>query len=393
MPAYATGKTIYAFQGDSDAAYPAYGGLISDDAGNAYGTTAGGGGNACSYGGCGTVFKLTKDRKESVLYAFKGGSDGESPQAGLTLDASGNLYGTTAFGGAVCSSCGTVFRIASDGTHTVLYSFQDGTDGYYPVSNIVIDQSGNLFGTTTSGGGTQECGQGCGIVFEVQPNGTEIVLYRFQGGKYGAFPSGTLVADSAGNLYGTTGGGGQCFGQSGCGTVFKVTPSGQESILYDFQGGTDGIGPEGGVIIDNTGNLYGTTAWSGTVNNTCCGVVFEVSTGSGAESVLYNFRGGTDGANPMAGVVRDSKGRLFGTTEVGGEGGGGDGCKKVIAGDGCGTVFKLEPGGKETVLFAFHGRYGKRPLAPVLLGKNGAIYGVTSEGGPDKQGVVFEVTQ
>jgi hypothetical protein len=95
----------------------------------------------------------------------------------------------------------------------------------------------------------------------------------------------------------------------------------------------------------------------------------------------------------MAGVVRDSKGRLFGTTEVGGEGGGGDGCKKVIAGDGCGTVFKLEPGGKETVLFAFHGRYGKRPLAPVLLGKNGAIYGVTSEGGPDKQGVVFEVTQ
>jgi uncharacterized repeat protein (TIGR03803 family) len=202
----------------------------------------------------------------------------------------------------------------------------------------------------------------------------------------GQGPSGSLIVDSAGNLYGTTNGGGGC-AQGGCGTVFELTPGGQESILYAFQGGADGFGPQGGVIMDTAGNLYGTTFAGGAAS--CCGVVFEVPAGGGSESVLYSFRGGSDGANPFAGVVRDKKGNLYGTTEAGG--GSGEGCKKELFGTGCGTVFKLTPAGKETVLDYFKGKRGELPVAPLLLGKNGALYGTTLEGGTDEYGVVFEL--
>ena len=382
-------KVIHAFQGGSDGATPYFGGLIADAAGNAYGTTAGGG-DGCSDGGCGTVFKLTKGRKEGVLYAFKGGSDGAAPYGALMLDASGNLYGTTVSGGgctALRYGCGTVFKLAPDGTETVLYAFQGGGDGYFPEGNVVMDQSGNLYGTT-GGGGTYNavCTGGCGIIFEVQPNRTEITLYQFQGGSDGAGPNGALIADSTGNLFGTTGAGGGCsVSQYGCGTVFEVTPGGQESILYAFQGGTDGYEPYAGVVTDGAGNLYGTTLAGGAG---CCGTVFEVPAGGGSESVLYSFRGGSDGALPI-GVVRDTKGDLYGSTETGG--GGGKGCKKELFGTGCGTVFKLTPAGKETVLDYFKGKRGELPVAPLLLGKNGALYGTTLEGGTDEDGVVFEL--
>jgi uncharacterized repeat protein (TIGR03803 family) len=394
LPAAAAEKTIHVFRGGNDGAGPWQGGLISDNAGNAYGTTDGGGGAGCN-GGCGTVFKLTKDRKESVLYAFKGGSDGAGPDGALMVDASGNLYGTTIFGGggAGCNNgsngCGTVFRLTPDGTEKVLYAFQGGGDGFDPVSNIVTDQSGNLYGTTAAGGTfNSDCASfGCGTIFEVQPNGTKITLYQFQGGTDGADPNGPLIADAAGNLYGTTYGGGGCTFDGGCGTVFELTSSGHESILYAFQGGTDGKGPLSGVIIDGAGNLYGTTFNGGSADSQ--GVVFEIPTGGGSERVLYSFRGGSDGANPMAGVVRDAKGNLYGTTEVGG--GNGKGCKKIQFGIGCGTVFKLTPGGKETVLFAFSRKSGKLPEAPLLFGKNGDLYGTTTEGGKNNNGVVFEL--
>jgi uncharacterized repeat protein (TIGR03803 family) len=378
-------KVIHAFKGGNDGENP-YSGLISDGVGNAYGTTDGGG----SGGGVGTVFKLTKDRKESALYAFKGGSDGAGPDGALMLDGSGDLYGTTVAGGGTgCDGygCGTVFKLAPDGKETVLYAFQGGSDGFQPVSNIVMDQSGNLYGTTAAGGAyNSDCSsEGCGTAFELQPNGTKITLYQFQGGTDGEGPTGPLIADSAGNLYGTTEGGDGC-ALGGCGIVFELTPGGQESILYAFQGGADGLGPFGGVVMDGAGNLYGTTGFGGA--NTS-GVVFEVPAGGGSENVLYSFRGGSDGALPVAGVVRDSNGNLYGTTEIGG--GSGKGCKHVQFGAGCGTVFELTPAGKETILYHFYGRRGQLPKAPLLLGKNGALYGTTTEGGAHKDGVVFEV--
>ena len=391
LAATAAEKTIHVFAGGNDGENP-YAGLISDSAGNAYGTTAVGGGG-CSDGGCGTVFKLTKDRKESVLYAFKGGSDGDGPLGALMLGAAGNFYGTTVSGGGTgCGGygCGTVFELAPDGTETVLYAFQGGNDGFQPGSNIVMDGSGNLFGTTV-GGGTynSDCAEGCGTVFEVQPDGTKNTFYMFQGGTDGQGPDGSLITDTAGNLYGTTGAGGGCslYPSGGCGTVFELTPSGQETILYAFQGGTDGLGPVGGVIMDNAGNLYGATEFGG--NSDCCGVVFAIPAGGGSESVLYSFRGGSDGANPLAGVVMDAHGNLYGTTEVGG--GTGKGCKKVLFGNGCGTVFKLTPGGQETVLYSFEKKSGQLPEAPVMLGKNGTLFGTTTVGGAHNDGVVFEV--
>jgi uncharacterized repeat protein (TIGR03803 family) len=333
---------------------------------------------------CGTIFKLTKDRKESVLYAFKGGSDGSGPFGTLMMDSAGNIYGTTLDGGsgAGCDNgsngCGTVFKLAPDGTETALYAFQGGADGYFPESNVVMDSNGNLFGSTGGGGiFNANCGDGCGTIFEVQANGTKTALYQFQGGSDGAGPFGPLIADSAGNLYGTTGGGGGC----DCGTVFEITPSGHETILYVFQGGADGFEPLGGVISDGTGNFYGTTISGGARAH---GVVFKVPAGGGSESVLYNFASSSDGADPRAGVIMDASGNLYGTTWAGG----GRGCEEW---NGCGTVFKLAPDGTETVLARLKGKHGEAPVAPLLLGKQGELLGTTSAGGTDKDGVIFEV--
>lgn len=395
LSASAAEKVVHAFQGGKDGVSPWQGALISDSAGSLYGTTIAGG-SGCSEGGCGTIYKLSKYRTESVLYTFKGGNDGSSPGGSLMLDGSGNLYGTTLSGGGTgCGGygCGTVFKFAPDGTEAVLYAFQGNSDGFQPVSNVVMDQSGNLYGTTESGGTyNSDCGSnGCGTAFEIQADGTKITLHQFQGGADGELPTGPLIADSAGNLYGTTVAGGGCnLSQGGCGTVFELTPSGQESILYAFQGQEDGAGPFGGVITDGTGNLYG-TAVAGS-DFSCCGVVFEVSAGGGSDITLYNFRGGGDGANPLAGVIMDSKGNLFGTTEYGG--GNGRGCKHHLHVYGCGTVFELTPHGNETVLFAFSSsKNGQYPEAPLLLGKNGSLYGTTTQGGAHKDGVVFEVKE
>jgi uncharacterized repeat protein (TIGR03803 family) len=379
--AIASEKVLHSFQGGGDGAYP-NAGLIADSAGIFYGTTfRGGSGTDCQTGsaGCGTVFKLAPDGTETVLYSFLGGSDGADPSASLITDGAGNLYGTTELGGG--ANYGTVFKLAADGTETVLYAFKGGSDGEYPPGGLVADKKGNFYGTTAAGGSANCPNGGCGTVFEIMPDGTEIVLYTFLGGGDGEAPDAGLIMDKSGNLYGTTVEGGiDCDGAS-CGVIFKVTPGGVEDVLYSFQGGTDGYAPEAGLTMDAAGNLYDTTAAGGTAGN---GTVFKLAP-DGTETVLYSFRGGNDGWDPVAGVVMDKTGNLYGTTFSGG----GKHCKRV----GCGTIFKLAPDGTETVLSTLFGKHGVHPTASLLLGKHGLLYGTANAGGTDNDGVVFSVKE
>jgi uncharacterized repeat protein (TIGR03803 family) len=384
--AIASEKVLYAFEGGSDGAVP-YGGLISDNAGNLYGTTSGGGSGTGCPGNCGTVFKVTPDGTENVLYSFQGGSDGAGPIAGLIADSAGNYYGTTSAGGA--ADAGTVFELAPDGTETVLYPFKGGSDGGVPWAGLIMDSARNLYGTTEFGGNMAECNRdGCGTVFKVTPSGAETVLYSFcsqTNCSDGSSPVAGLIMDSEGNFYGTTGvgGTGSCSGFPNCGTVFKVTPDGTETVLYSFHGGSDGALPEAGLIADNNGNFYGTTAGGGgCAANGNCGTVFKFAP-DGTETVLYAFQGGSDGNIPEAGVIMDTFGNLFGTTYSGG------GTTKCHRG-GCGTVFKLAPDGRETVLFAF-GNGGRFPAAGLLAGPHGLLYGTATAGGAGHDGVVFHV--
>jgi len=247
----------------------------------------------------------------------------------------------------------------------------------------------------TLGGDTKvtECGgnNGCGTVYEITPSGTKTVLHAFQGGSDGVEPNSGVIRDRNGNLYGTSGGGnGGANCPNGCGTVFKVAPDGTETVLYAFQAGSDGNGPVAGLLMDGTGNLYGTTIYGGGAAG-CpfgplgCGTVFKIAP-DGTESVLYVFKGGSDGQFPEGGLIADKAGNLYGTTYDGG----GPSCH----GAGCGTVFKLAPDGTETVLYAFGKlHYGRNPTAALLAGKNGLLYGTASAGGSKNDGVVFSVTK
>jgi len=386
-PALSAEKVLYSFQGGSDGAY-AVGTLIEDAAKNLYGTTFGGGGGGCQ-GGCGTVFEVAPNGTETVLYAFKGGSDGALPSPTLVADGAGNLYGTTEEGGT--SNAGTVFKLAPDGAESVLYTFTGGSDGWEPAGSLITDKKGNLYGTTVMGGGVAACEQyfGCGTVFEVTPSGTETVLYAFQGGTDAIGPSGGVIRDASGNLYGTsfsggTGNGNNCGGSSfGCGAVFEVAPGGAETVLYSFQGGTDGLEPIGGLLRDRAGNFYGATLGGGSSNE---GTVFKLAP-DGVETVLHSFKDGSDGAIPAAGVIADKAGNLYGTTFYGG------GTHCLHTNDGCGTVFKLAPDGTESVVLAFQGKHGIQPEGGLLMGDNGRLYGTTTAGGKDNDGVVFSVNR
>jgi uncharacterized repeat protein (TIGR03803 family) len=324
--------TFWGRHGKSPAA-----GLVRDAAGNLYGTTQNGGSTGCAdHIGCGVVFKLDETGKETVLYTFTGGSDGAYPEAGLILDAAGNFYGTTMGGGREgCTfGCGTVFKLDKTGKETVLYSFKGGSDGEYPEAGLILDAAGNFYGTTTGGGREREgCTYyGCGTVFKLDKTGKETVLHRFGSKKDGANPQAGLVRDAAGNLYGTT-----FWGGSGTGTVFKVAKSGEETVLYSFKGGEgDGANPEAGLILDASGNLYGTTYGGGSSNCSpyACGAVFMLDS-AGKESVLHFFDG-SDGQWPQASLLRDAAGNLYGTTLEGGASG--SGCVY-----GCGVVFEITP--------------------------------------------------
>ncbi len=369
-----TFTTLYAFTGASDGATPEAP-LLLDDSGNLYGTTlAGGDVTRCQQKGCGTVFKLAPGGTETVLHAFEGPKeyDGETPISSLIMDRKGNLFGTTVNGGFYR---GTVFKLAPDGNTTLVYAFAGHSDGNHPYAGLLKDKSGNLYGTTTEGGADlNACGlnNGCGSVFKIARDGTESLLYSFGGGADGSFPYlGTLIADDAGNLYGTTAKGGDTnCGDSGCGVVFKLAPSGVETVLHTFEGVGDGNNPVGGVILDAQGNLYGTAA-SGGFNAACnCGVVFKIAN-DGTYSILHSFSG-PDGANPDAGLLLSKSGNLLGTTASGGSNGQ----------YGCGTVFKLTPTGTFRTLHAFTGgNEGCVPIAPLIGDGHGALYGTTYRGG------------
>ena len=319
----------------------------------------------------------------------------KGPIGNLIFDTAGNLYGTTGGGGsAKCDhGCGTVWTLARNpkGTWTVsiLHAF-DGADGALPYAGVIFDAAGNLYGTTLYGGAfsTRTCPDGCGVVFKLAPNPdgtwTESVLHSFTGGADGEEPSAGVIFDTAGNLYGTTGGG----GAHSYGVVFKLAPSSDgtwtESVLYSFTGGADGGQPQAGVIFDAAGNLYGTTFYDGAYGY--YGVVFKLTPspdGTWTESVLHSFTGGADGCFPLAGLIFDAAGNLYGTTYQGGA-------------DGYGVVFKLKPsssGWSETVLHTFIG-FGRDPAGGVIFDPGGNLYGTAGNGNHAFDfGLVFEITR
>jgi uncharacterized repeat protein (TIGR03803 family) len=310
---------LHSFTGKTDGAHPALGSVLRDAAGNVYGTTVAGGSSACPNGGCGVVFKLAPTGKETVLHSFTGRADGANPLAGLTRDGAGNLYGATFAGGStVCAGgCGVVFKLAPTGTETVLHRFTGGVDGAKPLAGLVRDNAGNLYGTTSGGGAFHR-----GVVFKLDTSGKETVLHKFAGGADGSAPGagGGLVRDNAGNLYGTTdGAGGSTVCAGGCGVVFKLAPTGTETVLHRFRGGADGAHPAAGLVRDSAGNLYGITTLGGGVGcgGQGCGIVFKLAP-TGTETVLHRFTAGKDGAGPDGGLVRDSAGNLYGTAQDGG---------------------------------------------------------------------------
>jgi len=320
-----------------------------------------------------------------VLYSFGAYPDGNTPLAGLLMDAAGNLYGTTTYGGNNNScpggiGCGTVFKLDTNGVETVLHNF-NGPDGANPSASVIMDSKGDLYGTTEFGGRLQDCtdtgGAGCGVVFKLNGK-TETVLHRFcsvENCSDGALPWRGLVMDASGALYGTANVGGSANG----GVVFKLVGK-KETVLHSFTGYSDGAYPTAGLIMDAKQRLYGTATVGGDYN--CgCGVVFKLA--GKKETILYSFKGSPDGDTPYAALFMDARGNLFGTTVFGG------------SSDNRGTVFEVSRGGKEHVLYRFTPQHndGFRPQSSVVRDAEGNLYGTTVGGGDAGDGIVFEVTK
>ena len=391
-----TYSILHSFTGGLSGAYP-YDGLTMDRAGNLYGTTESGGS-----ADQGMVFKLSNHNGSwtfTALYSFTGGNDGARPYAGVTIGPDGALYGATSVGGlgnpnCPGGGCGTVYkltpparicsRVQCPWTETVLYRFVDSPTGVnYPWGRVIFDAAGNLYGTTVQGG-TGGCGSpGCGAVYKLSPNGggwVETTIYSFTGQGDGATPYDTLAMDGAANLYGTTYYASIFSG--GYGTVFELSPSGggwTEHTLYTFQGGTDGGNPEGGVILDSAGNLYGATTESNI--GVLEGVAFELSpSGGGWTYSVLSALSGSVGQD----LSLDSAGNLYGTGIFGGI-------------HGFGYVFKLTNSGgawTQTDLHDFNdeGGDGFGPFSTVVFDAAGNLYGTTNGGGSGFAGVVWEIS-
>lgn len=365
---------------------------IFDAAGNIYGTTQKGG-----FFGAGTVFRLTPTStglwKETVLYQFKGTPDGLNPVSTLIRDSAGNLYGTTFFGGPATTNplcdgrgCGVVFKLTPTATgpwkETIIHRFS-GPDGANPASGLIHDSAGNFYGTTIGGGA------GLGIAYKLTLTSTgwkETILHKFGDGADGAAPWSPLVFDSTGHLYGTT----RIGGDLNLGTVYKLTRQSTgvwtSTVLHSFQGGTDGLEPLAGVVLDAAGNVYGVSSqFEGVLPQ---GTVFKLTAANHyTETVLHRFEGtlkGSDGATPNQ-LVKDSSGNLFGTTEFGGF-------------DNAGTIFKLT---KESTGFGYAIEYdfigdqinstdGEFPQAPMTFGPNGELFGTSLGPGFPAGGEVFK---
>jgi uncharacterized repeat protein (TIGR03803 family) len=304
-----------------------------------------------------------------VLYSFQGGTDGASPNAGLVEGRDGNFYGVTPGGGT--NNNGTVFKITPAGTQTVLYRFagqpNDGASPYQ--SGLILASDGNFYGTTNNGGAYGNRG----TVFKITPSGTETVLWSFGNGSDGAYPNVGLVQATDGNFYGTTTMG----GANGAGTIFKITPAGVETVLWSFTfSTTDGSYPYAGLTEGSDGNLYGVAGSGGASGS---GVFYRITL-SGTETVLWSFGTTPAAASPNSGLIQASDGTFYGTTAGGGT-------------YGVGTVYSMTPSGVETTLWSFgSGTDANHPNAGLILGRDGAFYGATMAGGTYGAGALFRIT-
>jgi uncharacterized repeat protein (TIGR03803 family) len=388
--AAAAERVLYNFSGD-DGYVPGFGALLHRS-GKLYGVTISGG----IYGE-GVVYQLTPSQAgwtETVLYAFQGGADGGFPVGTLVADRDGSLYGV-AGGGAF--GFGIVYKLSpseSGWTKSVIYNFHGGQDGGLPSGGVIFDRTGNLYGVAGYGG-VPDCpptADSCGVVYKLTPSGSgwkQEVIYSFTGRKGdGAAPFGRLIFDSAGNLYGVTDEGGPA---PFTGVVFQLKPAGSgwtERVIYDFHGDGDGYFPADPLALDQAGNLYGTTGKGG---SGASGTVFRLTPASDMwdETILYNFQGGGDGLFPLAGVTLARDGNIYGTTREGGV----EGCAQST--NTCGVVFMLAPNGvggwTESVVYAFDGVHGAGPESTLIVDPRGNLYGTASGGANGFAGVVFEI--
>jgi uncharacterized repeat protein (TIGR03803 family) len=353
-------QTLYTFNGGNDGSWPA-GNLVADKSGNLYGTTSTGGPN-----GAGTVFKLAPDGTETVIYHFTGGADGNTPMSSLLMDREGNLYGVTEIGGK--NGAGNVFEVTPAGAETSIYDFgSSDVDGFNPICQLIWGPHHELLGTTVNGGTNH-----VGIVFQVTLTGKETVLHNFTGTD-GQYPHAGLVMDPAGNVYGTTFN--TASGSSG--TVFEITAKGKFSTVYTLNNAS-GFMPYSSLTLDKAGNLYGTTTAGGAHSN---GTVFKLT--NGKLTVLYSFTGGADGSSPEAPLFLDKQGDLLSTTAWGGSGDNG-------------TAFSLSANGKLKTLYSFTGTTGSHSQTGFIADKPegmGWFYGSTYAGGASDNGVVYRVTK
>ena len=355
-----TFTALHQFATQTDGAFPE-GAVLRDAAGNLYGTTTSG----FQLDG-GTVFKIDSRGNESILFAFNNGPvTGLFPTGTLIQDRAGNLYGV-ALGGP---GAGVLYKVSPQGKETILFAFQGGLGvdtPELPAGGIIMDQSGNIFGAAQFGS-DQSCEIGCGSIFQLDPAGNLNLLHRFTGGSDGGNPIGPLVQDADGNLYGVAQSGGDLscpeqflFPGAGCGVVFRLAANGDLTVLHTFTGGKDGAVPQGGLLLDAAGNLYGTAALGGKADN---GTVFRI-TKNGKYKTFHRFTS-TQGKNPNGGLVADPAGNLYGTAQQGGN-------------QNLGTAFELSPTGKLKVLHDFQGlEDGAVPFAGLFRDDAGHLYGTT----------------
>jgi uncharacterized repeat protein (TIGR03803 family) len=357
-------RVLYSFTKDAAAGQYPSSSLVGDPQGNLYGVALGG------IFGRGVIYEVSSTGDEQVLYNFKGSDgDGDVPDSMSFRDAAGNLFGTTFQGGAY--SYGTVFKLDPQGRETILYSFcpqTPCTNGTFP-GGVTPSKNGTLYGVTYAGGNYSCNITGCGTVFKINRGGDLTLLHAF-GGADGDYPNAGLVLDAANAVYGTT----QYGGAYGHGAVYKVNSAGKETVEYSFDGGTDGAYPNGGLVQDAEGNLYGTANQGGTYND---GTIFKITT-SGQFTVLYSFRGGLSGANPYADLNLDQQGNIFGVTSTGGA-------------HNFGVIFKLDASGNETVLHSFPQEADGVHPSGLTIGASGNLYGTTYQGGKHNYGSVFAV--
>jgi uncharacterized repeat protein (TIGR03803 family) len=376
-----TFKVLYSFS-FSDGSSP-NGSLIRDAAGNLYGTTQFGGSS-----NRGLIYKLNAQGKQTILYTFTGGSDGGIPIGRLLRDPHGNLYGITSLGGDPKCSCGTVFKLASNGSLKVLHNFKGATDGVQnqgqPELGLVMVK-GDLYGSASFGGVIGCDGSlGCGIVFKVTQSGKETVLHRFTGHSDGAFPQ-DLITDKAGNIYGETGG---SYAQGNAGTIFKMDTSGKMTVLYTLPGGATGSSPRWRLTRTANGTIYGVTQFGGKapcpIGTAGCGVVFKLSAAD-KETVIHVFdKQSKDGQEPSGGLL-DVAGNLYGMTFFGGT-------VNSTCSLGCGIVYGAS-GNKYSVLHRFTGAAdGWNPTGALTADDAGNLYGTALNGGSNNNGVVFKIT-